>query len=302
MRLKSFLFSMAFSILGVIMISTGCNRDAVTPSGITIPTATNTPTPDLTPNPTAAPNSTPIVWPGETISTSSHFQNVTIGSYIVETNYWNPTPCPTMQSVNINTVTGAFNVTAGPTCPNSNTVGSYPNIFFGNELNRISPNSSILPKQVSTLTSVTSSWNFTPGGSLSDSWDIAYDIWFCPNNTCPGAWPCNGTEMMIWVDYLGLSGYQSQVGGPISVGGVQWQLWNQQGGAGTSNTWTELSYLSLTPSADPVNNLDILAFIKNAEAHGLIQPSWYLYSIPAGIELRTGGIPFTSNSFSVQVQ
>jgi hypothetical protein len=101
---------------------------------------------------------------------------------------------------------------------------------------------------------------------------------------------------MIWVDYQHLAGYQTAQGPPISVGGTQWQLWKQPA------AWTYLSYLSLTPSAAPINNLDIMAFIQDAISKGFVQPSWYILSIPAGIELRTGGIPFTSNSFSVSIQ
>lgn len=299
MRLKSFLFSMAFSILGVVMISTGCNRDAVTPSGITIPTATNTPTPALTPNPTAAPNSTPITWPGQYINTCSAFKNVTIGSNVVETNYWNAGSCGVSQCMNINTVTGAFNVYAGPNCNNGNIVASYPNIFYGNEEGAISPNS-VLPKQVSSLTSVTSSWNFTPGGGTSDAWDIAYDLWFCKDNTCGGGGYPGGTELMIWVDYQNVAGFKNNIAS-VSISGSQWELWQNNSGSG-SNAWTYLAYMTTTPSAVPVNNLNLMAFIQSAEKQGYIKPTWYLYAIPAGVELRTGGIPFTSNSFSVQVQ
>jgi hypothetical protein len=157
------------------------------------------------------------------------------------------------------------------------------------------------------LNSVTSSWNFTPGGSPSDAWDIAYDVWLGPASnpsTCTGGFPCGGTEMMIWVDYQHCIGSSTTVA-TVSLSGSQWQLQ-----VNTSGSWTYLAYLSLTPSAVPVNNLDILAFIHDAESRTLpgqptkndIDPSDYLYSIPAGIELRTGGIPFTSNSFSVAIQ
>ena len=207
-----------------------------------------------------------------------------------------------MQTVNINNVTGAFSVITGPNCTSSSVVGSYPNIFYGNEEGTVSPGS-VLPIQVSALHSVTSSWNFTPGGNPApqDSWDIAYDIWLGPTKNCTSGFPCGGAELMIWVDYIGLSGYQTAEGGPISVGGNQWQLWKAPGGGG-GNTWTYLSYLALNPSADPVNNLNILTFIQDAVSKGFVNPSWYLYSIPAGIELRQGGIPFTSNSFSVSIQ
>jgi hypothetical protein len=50
-----------------------------------------------------------------------------------------------------------------------------------------------------------------------------------------------------------------------------------------------------------VTNLNLLAFFKDAESKGYIKSSWYLYAVQAGIELRTGGIPFSSDSFSVSV-
>jgi hypothetical protein len=36
-------------------------------------------------------------------------------------------------------------------------------------------------------------------------------------------------------------------------------------------------------------------------ARGIIQNSWYLYGIQAGPELRTGGVPFINNGFSVSI-
>jgi hypothetical protein len=104
-----------------------------------------------------------------------------------------------------------------------------------------------------------------------------------------------------------VTGYKYDEGG-VSISGSQWELWENNMGSGAV-TWTYLSYLVQNPSAAPVNNLNILAFIQDAENRKVpgtstlaVTPTWYLYSIPAGIELRTGGIPFTSNSFSVSVQ
>ena len=50
-----------------------------------------------------------------------------------------------------------------------------------------------------------------------------------------------------------------------------------------------------------VTNLDLLSFFRDAEVRGYLQSSWYLYAVQAGDELRTGGTPFTSHSFSVLV-
>lgn len=291
-----------FSIIltTVITVNTGC---VFPPPSVPTPlyaTPTLSPTVDLTPNPTAAPNSTPVTWTGNTVNTCAQFQAVTVTSYIVQTDFWNPTSCGGTQCVNINNATGAFNVYQGPTNCGSQ-VTSYPNIFTGNEEGYISPGGA-LPKQISALNSVTSSWNFTPGGTSTDQWDIAYDIWLGPTASCTSSstFPCGGTELMIWVDYLNTTGWQTD-DGPVTLSGSDWELWNATQTSG-SNSWTYLAYLAKSPSSIPVANLNILAFIQDAINRGYIQSSWYLYSIPAGIELRTGGIPFTSNSFSVAIQ
>ena len=62
-------------------------------------------------------------------------QNLTVGSYIVETDYWNQSGCPGTQCMTVNTTTGAFSVTQGPDC--GDTVASYPNdsreLFWHNQ-------------------------------------------------------------------------------------------------------------------------------------------------------------------------
>ena len=48
---------------------------------------------------------------GETIDTCSPNAMVTIGSYVVGTNYWNPRKCPGKQCLSIDNETGKFTVT-----------------------------------------------------------------------------------------------------------------------------------------------------------------------------------------------
>jgi hypothetical protein len=50
-----------------------------------------------------------------------------------------------------------------------------------------------------------------------------------------------------------------------------------------------------------VTGFDLMAFVQDARARGYVQDSWYLYAIQAGIELRTGGLPYEHHSFSVSV-
>src|ERR1700685_256264 len=96
--------------------------------------------------------------PPKNVVTSCALQDsVNVGSYVVETDYWNPVTCPGTQCVDINDVTGAFTVTEGPSC--GSTVASYPNVLYGSSFGETSPGSA-LPMQVSALTRVVSSWSF----------------------------------------------------------------------------------------------------------------------------------------------
>lgn len=192
--------------------------------------------------------------------------------------------------------TGAFTVTQGPNC--GDTVASYPNVLYGSAFGPISPGSK-LPRQVSTLTSVTSSWAFSVGGTNTDHFDVAYDIWFCPNNSCgSGGFP-GGLELMIWLNYQNTYGWQYDLGS-VNLGGYNWEVWTFSQGGG-SNSWTYLAYMIQPSMVTSVTNLDLLAFFRDAQSRGYLQSSWYLYAVQAGNEIRSGSLPYSNNSFSVSV-
>jgi len=235
-------------------------------------------------------------WPADvTVNTCDPNQDVTVGSYVVETNFWNQRACPGTQCMAINSATGAFTVTSFPNC--GNTVASYPNLLYGCSFGTCSPGS-VLPMMVSNLSTVTSSWAFSVGGAASDQFDAAYDIWFCPDNTCSVGF-AGGTELMIWLDYRNLNGYKTHLGSP-SLAGYSWDLWEATMG-GANMGWTYLAYMIHPPMQTSVTNLDLMAFIRDALSRGYIQNSWYLYAVQAGDELRTGGLPYDNLSFSVEV-
>jgi hypothetical protein len=234
--------------------------------------------------------------PGGTVNTCDQYAAVTVGSYVVESDYWNKGSCPGSQCMAINDTTGAFSVTQAPNC--GDTVASYPNVLYGYSFGTSSP-ASLLPMPLSALTTVTSSWDFSVGGGSADKYDVAYDIWFCPDNTCgPNGFP-DGTELMIWLDYQNVKGWQYDLGS-VSLDGHTWEVWQATQGMG-GNSWTYLAYMIQAPMVTSVTNLDLNAFFQDAVSRGYVQNSWYLYAIQAGDELRTGGIPYNSNSFSVSI-
>jgi hypothetical protein len=221
---------------------------------------------------------------------------VTVGEYIVETDFFNQPACPGTQCLVIDTATGAFTVTQCPDC--GATVASFPNVLYGCSWGACSPGSK-LPKQVSALTSVTSSWSFSVGGTPADQWNVAYDLWFCPNDHCGSDGFPGGAELMIWLDYQNVGGWLNDQGS-VSLAGHTWEVW-QATQAVNGSSWTYLAYLIQGPTVTSVTDLDLLAFVQDARARGYVQAAWYLYGIQAGIEHRTGGLPYHHDSFSVSM-
>jgi cellulose 1,4-beta-cellobiosidase len=236
----------------------------------------------------------PLTALGETINTCAPNQNVTVGAYVVQTDYWNRTKCPGTQCVNIDDQTGSFSVTQSTSaCPD---VSSYPSIVYGKAWG-INSAQSDLPAPISSLQCVTSSWDFTP--TKTGSWDAAYDIWVCPDNQCGDSGFNGGAEVMIWMDYQNAPGYRYDMG-PVTLSGKAWELWQGDADSDGIHKWKYIAYLAKTP-ARAVNNLAIGDFLKDSISRDYIKPDWYLYAVEAGNEMRQDGVPFTSRSFSASV-
>jgi hypothetical protein len=153
--------------------------------------------------------------------------------------------------------------------------------------------------QLGAVTSVTSSWDFSVGGASTDAYDVAYDIWFCPNNSCGAGGFGGGTELMIWLDYQGCVPVQggTSING-ISLSGYTWSLWTKPA---TGNGSTYLAYAIQGSMVTSVADLDLNAFFQDALSRGYVKNNWYLYAVQAGDEIRSGGMPYSTNSFSVTV-
>jgi len=242
----------------------------------------------------------PPVWPADvTVNSCEDFATIAVGSYVIASNYWNKDVCPGTQCIEMNSATGAFSVTQGPPACGDN-VASYPNVLYGCSYGNCSP-ATVLPMPVSSVTSLTSSWDFTVGGGANDRWNVGYDIWFCPDNNCGASGFPKGLELMIWLDYKNAHGWKTNLGS-VTIAGRTYDVWAADmlvGGA--SAAWNYMDYILRPPAVDSVSNLDLNAFVKDAVKRGYAQDSWYLYAVQAGMEIRAGGLPFTSNSFSVSV-
>jgi len=231
--------------------------------------------------------------PGETLNTCSRYQSVTVGPYIVQTDYWNQVQCPGTQCVRIDAQTASFTVTKSTAiCPN---VSSYPSIVYGKAWGLVSPQKD-LPAQISSLKCVNSSWSFQP--TYDGSWDAAYDLWVCPDNQCGPSGFNGGAELMVWIDYLDCFPTPDKTS-TVRLEGKEWDLF-QTNNASAGQHWNYIAYSAKT-HFDSVSNLDLNDFLKDSAARGYIKPSWYLYAVEAGNEMRDRGVPFTSKTFSVSI-
>lgn len=237
-----------------------------------------------------------------TFESCEQYAGRTVGSYYIQSNYWNQDNCPGTQCIAINTSTGAFSVTeGGAPCLGKETVSSFPYVLYGCSYGNCSPGT-VFPMQVSQVSSLTSSWSFESGAtSTSDGYNVALELWFCPDKTCGADGFPNGFELMLWLDYRNAHGWKDHLG-TTNLAGYTWDLWlGQMAAGGKTEGWGYTNYIIQPNTVQSVSNLDLNAFIKDALARGFIQSSWYLYGIQAGIEVRKGGLPFNSKSFSVTV-
>jgi len=141
-------------------------------------------------------------WPAAvTYEGCDQYAGRTVGSYYIQSNYWNQDNCPGTQCIAINTSTGAYSVTkGGAPCLGKETVSSYPYVLYGCSYGNCSPGT-VFPMQVGQVSSLTSSWEFESGAtSTSDGYNVALELWFCPDKTCGADGFPNGFELMLWLD------------------------------------------------------------------------------------------------------
>jgi hypothetical protein len=213
-------------------------------------------------------------------------------NYIVQNNVWGSGASQTVSydgtSVQITEQTGSNSTSGGPV--------SYPSVFVGSNYNR-STDGSNLPKLVSSLTTITTSWSVN-AGSVSGTYNAAYDVWFSTSASGDMNGPSGG-YLMVWL-------YKPQDAQPIgsvvasnvTIPGATgtWQVW-----LGDNGSRPCISYVH-TPAATSLS-FDLNQFIKDAsQNHGApIKSSWYLSNVFAGFEIWKGGVGLKGTNFSVVV-
>jgi hypothetical protein len=204
--------------------------------------------------------------------------------YVVQNNRWGTSA---QQCIN---VTGSgFQITSQQgSNPTNGAPVSYPSIFYGCHYTNCSPGT-VLPKQVSSIGSATSSIGYTYVGGAT--YDAAYDIWLDPTPKRDGV---NQVEIMIWFNRVGSIQPIGSVVGTTTIGGKSWQVW--RGSNGSNNV---ISYVA--PSAVTSWSFSVLDFVNDVKNRGAITTAWYLTSIQAGFEPWQGGSGLAVTNFSATV-
>jgi hypothetical protein len=228
-----------------------------------------------------------VAWTGAASADTlicDQYGTTTVGNYIAQNDAWGAST-PTSQCINV-TSTG-FSITRQD--DTSWAVHGYPSMYLGCHYGACSPNSP-LPKQISGITSATSSISNTYVDKNSNNDTAAYDIWLDPTAKTDGV---NKTEIMIWLDHNGGQPVGSSVGN-VTVGGKTWDLW-----IGNNGGNDVLSYVA--PSAISSLDFSVLDFVKDTINHGYATDSWYLTSIQAGFETWNHGAGLAVDSFGASV-
>lgn len=235
---------------------------------------------------------------------SQAIDNSPIGhhEYYLQVNQWNTAAAGTQTmtygngsyfTMTVQTASAA--TTGGPT--------GFPSLFTGANSNHATSDSN-LPKLVSALTYVPTSWTWNDAGTLADtannSYDAVYDVWFSTSAAGdPTASAPSGGFLMVWFHRP----QDAQPIGSVMYSGVTipnvsgtWNIW-----IGPNNGKPVISYVR---TADALSlSFDLNDFIKDAVSNRIyngappIQSSWYLSNIFSGFEIWRGGVNLQSTSF-----
>ncbi|MGL5809068.1 MAG: GH12 family glycosyl hydrolase domain-containing protein, partial [Nocardioides sp.] len=200
---------------------------------------------------------------------------VSDGENIVQNAEWNADvgQCITPKDGGYTYVSGYHDKTSGGP-------GSYPSVYEGCHFGNCSSGSE-LPIKVRDVESLTSSADATL--PTSGEWNFSYDVWFDADPRQTGQ--STGTELMIWPAHSGGTGPAGSKVADIQIDDVTWQV--SIGEIYNNDTsWKIISYVRAEPSSSA--DLDLMPFLADAQRRGQVDPSHYIISAMAGMEIWKG--------------
>jgi hypothetical protein len=221
--------------------------------------------------------------------------------YFMQVNEWNSSSSQVMSYggdylFKMTTQTASTATNGGPT--------GFPSVFIGANSMHTTTGSN-LPKAVTALTTVPTTFIWNDNGTLADptnnSYNVTYDVWFSTSAAGePNAVGPSGGYLMVWLHKP--SDAQPIGGSPmktaITIPGVPgtWDVW-----IGLNGSRPCISYVSTqtTMSLSYDLNLFIQDAVKNQP--NTILSSWYLTNVFGGFEIWRGGQNLESTAFCAVV-
>jgi hypothetical protein len=171
-------------------------------------------------------------------------------------------------------------------------------VFIGSNFGR-STSGSNLPKAVTTLTEVSTSWRWS---SAAGEFNAAYDVWFSSGGGGDGGTPSGG-YLMVWLHDPPSAQPLGNPAGPASISGRTWNVWVCNSSTGCNqNGVPVVSYVATSTVSEL--SFDLAEFIRDAVENrpGTISNGWYLTNIFAGFEIWSGGVGLRTENFCALVR
>ncbi|KAI0343819.1 glycoside hydrolase family 12 protein [Trametopsis cervina] len=228
------------------------------------------------------------------VDTSSHcgqWDTVTAGQYTMFLDLWGESgatsgsQCSKIISLSGNTISWKtiWTWTGG------NGVKSFSNIQLNQGIN----------KQLSAISTMPTTWNWSQSSSGTIVADVAYDLF--TSNTAGGS---NVNEIMIWLaNYnagpisatYNASGQPVPVASGISLAGHTWNLYSGSNGAN--------NVFSFLPTSGTITSFsgDVKTFLNYLVQHEGVSNSQYLVTAQAGTEPTLGSATLTTSAYSLVI-
>jgi hypothetical protein len=219
--------------------------------------------------------------------------NITeLSDYGIQNDFYNGSGTQCIQAMQGSGNCAGFTLTPqGVSAPGGGAPASYPSLIYGWHYGNFHGGYKAA-KQLSAVTSVPTTWTFTPGGG---NWDASYDVWLHPSNPNPPN-PGGGLELMVWADHQNATPSGSQVAS-ATIGGITWAVWK-----GNVSNWAYLAYVAPSGTTNDSVSLDLKSFFNDAMNRNVgLTNSWYLLSVECGFELWNANAPFTTSSYTCAI-
>ena len=207
-----------------------------------------------------------------------------------------------------------FRITEQNGTSSSGAPTGFPSMFIGANSGHTTAGSN-MPKLVSSLTSVPTTWNWKDNGAVdgvtdagTNTYNATYDVWFStnpagePGTSCP-----SGGFLMVWLhkpaaaEPIGTGGRATYSG--VTVAGIPgtWDVWVGPNQGCSSVPCISFVRTDINPAYSM--SFDLNLFIKDAVTNrpDTIKDTMYLTNIFAGFEIWSGGVGLETTSFCADV-